>query len=113
MSTIQTPQKAEGFRVFSSSERNGLKTTLVQGLVTGVWRRHSWAVRDDNIIETIAKADYYFGIELDEREAVKFWLANLHVYRYPHWAPSASYVHRHARIFQKIEEYGLLENAGI
>jgi hypothetical protein len=40
----------------------------------GIWRRHSWVVTTDVLYETTVKRVLYYGVELNEEEAVKLFL---------------------------------------
>ena len=40
----------------------------------GLWRSHSWVVTDEVLYETTVARELYFGIELEEEEALWFWL---------------------------------------
>jgi hypothetical protein len=42
----------------------------------GIWRPHSWAVRDGAIIETTESRKIYFGFELTGSESAQFWFDN-------------------------------------
>lgn len=49
----------------------------------GVWRQHSWATRSGTLLETNALPDKYFGIELSQEEALRFWFENYLLRHHP------------------------------
>ena len=55
---------------------NPAKTQVVTGYglsKDGLWRPHSWALRNGCLIETTVKCIRYFGVILSEQEALNFW----------------------------------------
>jgi len=53
-------------------------TTLVTGYgLSGdlLWRQHSWVVQKGALVETTELREKYFGIVLEDMQAVRFWLA--------------------------------------
>lgn len=42
----------------------------------GLWRQHSWVIDSKYLYETTVKAKKYFGVELDDEEALRFWWDN-------------------------------------
>jgi hypothetical protein len=53
-------------------------TVLVTGysLSNDHWVQHSWALKKGRLLETTWKREKYFGIALDEVEALKCWVAD-------------------------------------
>lgn len=52
------------------------RSTLVTGYALdadGVWRNHSWILENDQLIETIAPKQAYFGVQLQEKLAWQLW----------------------------------------
>jgi hypothetical protein len=49
----------------------------------GLWRQHSWAMKDEGILETTIKRTKYYGIVLEGLDLVKFWVNNLALGRWP------------------------------
>ena len=52
-------------------------------LSRGCWRQHSWVVDEKHLYETTEKREKYFGIELDQVHACRFWVVNFLEVRYP------------------------------
>lgn len=41
----------------------------------GIWRQHTWLLKDKTIIETTQPRTMYYGIIFEDKEALKFWVA--------------------------------------
>jgi hypothetical protein len=87
-------------------ERATTKCRIVTGyaLSNGTWVPHSWVLRDGVLHETTLAREQYFGVELDDLEAVKFWAENLFFHLYPESNPLQSYCDRRRCIFKLLDE---------
>jgi hypothetical protein len=65
--------------------RNINKHHLITGfaLVTGTWLPRSWVTDTKLLYDTETPAEKYFGVELDQQQALQFWLTAYLAHRYP------------------------------
>ncbi len=59
--------------------RNPKKYQIVTGysLDGGIWRSHSWVISKHALYESTKKRGLYFGVALEDEEALRFWMCNL------------------------------------
>jgi hypothetical protein len=88
-------------------ERAPTKTGIVTGYARNEigWLPHSLVLKDGVLLETTFEMHSYFGVELDDLEAVKFWFENFHIKRYPDQPPPPSYWTRRKHILKLLEEF--------
>lgn len=64
-------------RLWLKDKRGKLSICTGYGLACEIWMQHTWIIDKKHIRETVCIYDKYFGIELNDKEALKLAFANL------------------------------------
>ena len=60
-------------------EKNPRTSKIASGWalsIDGIWRQHTWLLKDKAIIETTEARTMYYGVVLSDRQATNFWCQN-------------------------------------
>jgi len=66
---------ANAAALYELDERNGIMTGWALS-DDGLWRQHSWCLREGAVLETTVLRRLYYGFELDEDESEVFVMEN-------------------------------------
>ena len=62
--------------LWASDTENSTIVTGYELFRDDLWMQHSWVLKANRLWEGTCKAQKYFGIPLDEKESLKFWVGN-------------------------------------